>query len=111
MVPEIQGATDKKFCHFGAFLPFQPPDNLENQNFKIENFFKHLEILSFYMCTINNNHMMYGSRDIEHDRQNFLSFWISFGSFHVKWTKAGHDPSQILMKLFQMKGIYKIRLS
>ena len=55
--------------------------------------------------------MMYGSRDIEHDGQNFFSFWIIFGSFHVKWTKAGHDPSQILMKLFQMKGIYKIRLS
>ena len=29
-------------------------------------------------------------------------------SFHVKWTKAGHDPSQILMKLFQMN---EIRLS
>ena len=24
------------FCHFGLFLPFQPPDNPENQNFKIE---------------------------------------------------------------------------
>ena len=32
------------------------------------------------------------------------------GSFHVKWTKAGHDPTQIWMKLFQMKGMYEIRL-
>ena len=32
-------------------------------------------------------------------------------SFHVKWTKAGHDPTQIWMKLFQMKSIYEIRLS
>ena len=32
------------------------------------------------------------------------------GSFHVKWTKAGHEPSQILVKLFQMKGIHETRL-
>ena len=32
-------------------------------------------------------------------------------SFYVKWSKARHDPSQILMKLFQMKGLYKIRFS
>ena len=28
-------------------------------------------------------------------------------SFHVQWTKAGNDLSQILMKLFQMKFICK----
>ena len=33
------------------------------------------------------------------------------GSFHVKWTKAGHKPSHIWIKNFQMKGIYEIRLS
>ena len=117
------------FVILGHFLPFQPPDNLENQNFKIEKntwryyhfthlhhkwqsydvwflrygawqtrFFvilddflpfylpynqkiqnfekikKHLEILSLYK-SINDNHMMYGSWDMEHDRHNFLSFW------------------------------------
>ena len=36
---------------------------------------------------------------------------LVIGSFHVKWTKAGHDPSQFSMKLFQMKGIHEIRLS
>ena len=41
--------------------------------------------------------------------QSLCPYYI--GSFHVKWTKAGHDPSQILMKLFQVKGIYKVRLS
>ena len=25
-------------------------------------------------------------------------------SFHVKWTRTGNDPSQILLKLFQVKG-------
>ena len=27
-----------------------------------------------------------------------------------KFQRLGHDPSQILMKLFQMKGTYEIRL-
>ena len=27
------------------------------------------------MCTINDNHMMYGSWDMEYDGQNLLSFW------------------------------------
>ena len=27
------------------------------------------------------------------------------------WTKAGHDPSKILMKLLQMKRVYEIQLS
>ena len=30
------------------------------------------------MCTINDNHMMYGSSDMERDGQNFLSFWAIF---------------------------------
>ena len=28
------------------------------------------------MCTMNENNMMYGSWDIRHDKQSFLSFWI-----------------------------------
>ena len=48
----------------------------------------------------------------------FLSFILvqrafhnrNIGSFLVKWTKAEYEPSQILMKLFHMKGICKIRL-
>ena len=34
------------FCHFGPFFPFDPPNNLKNQNF--EEIKKSLEILSFY---------------------------------------------------------------
>ena len=40
-----------------------------------------LEISSFYMCTKNHNHVMYGSWDTEWDRQNFLSFWAIFCPF------------------------------
>ena len=34
-----------------------------------------------HMCTINDNHMMYGSWNMEHDRQNALSFWTIFCTF------------------------------
>ena len=32
------------------------------------------DMIFVHMCTKNDNHMMYGSWDTEHDRQNFLSF-------------------------------------
>ena len=35
----------------------------------------------------------------------FIFLMFLYDSFHVKWTKLGHDSSQILMKLFQVKGI------
>ena len=35
MVPQIQSETDIIFCHFESFLPFQPPNNLENKNVEI----------------------------------------------------------------------------
>ena len=34
-----------------------------------------------HRCTINDNHMMYVSWDIERNGQNFLSFWIVFCPF------------------------------
>ena len=33
------------------------------------------DIIILQMCTKNHNHMMYGSWDMECDRQNFLSLW------------------------------------
>ena len=38
------------------------------------------------MCTINNNHMMYGSSDMDRDKQHFLSFWTVFCS-PTPWTQ------------------------
>ena len=61
------------FVTLGHFLPFQPPDNPENQNFKIKR--NTGDIIILHIWTINDNHMMYGSWDMEHDRQIFLSFW------------------------------------
>ena len=69
------------FCLFGPFLalsrPPLPPDNLENQNFeKLKKITGDIIILQ--MCTINDNHLMYGSWDMEQDGQNFF---CHFGLF------------------------------
>ena len=37
--------------------------------------------------------------------------WVIPCQMDQNFKRLGHDPSQILMKLFQMKGIYEIRLS
>ena len=42
-VPEIRSETGRVFLSFWAIFAFQHPENLENQNFKIEK--KYLEIL------------------------------------------------------------------
>ena len=42
------------------------------------NYFTHV-----YNHTINDNHMMYGSGDMERDGQKFLSFWIIFFPFYT----------------------------
>ena len=34
MVPEIRSMTDIIFCHFGPFLPGDPPNNPKNLNFE-----------------------------------------------------------------------------
>ena len=51
------------FVILGYFLPFHHPDYLENQNFqklKKKNPTTAGDIIIFHMCTINENHMMYG---------------------------------------------------
>ena len=54
------------FVILSNFLPFQPPDTPKNQNFeklkKIPG-----DIIILHMCTINDNHMMYGSWDMKRD--------------------------------------------
>ena len=71
----------KFFVILGHFLPFDPPNNLENQNF--EKMKKKLlrGIFILHMCTINENHMMHGSWDMECKRPNFFPFWTFFWPF------------------------------
>ena len=39
------------------------------------------------MCTVNDNHILYGSSDMERERQNFLLFWTIFCTFTTLKTK------------------------
>ena len=80
MVPEIWSATDIIFCHSRPFFALLPPNNPKNQNFEK---MKKLpgDIITFQTCDINGNHMMYGSWNIEHDGQNFLSIWTVLCTF------------------------------
>ena len=69
------------FCPFCAF--FTPLMIPQIKILKKKKRKKCLEILSFYtyMCTINEDHMIYGSWNIRCDRQKFLSFWAIFCPF------------------------------
>ena len=58
------------FIVLDHFLPFQPPDNPENQILKSKKTPGDIIILHIY--TINDNHMMYYSWDMECDKTNFV---------------------------------------
>ena len=98
MVSEIWSATEF-FSHFGLFfalltflhlLPPMLPNNLENQNFEK---MKKMpgDIIILHMCTINENHLMYGSSDVKPERQNFLSFWTIFCPFTPLTTQKNQN--------------------
>ena len=74
----------KNFCHFRPFFcPFASP--LKIPNIKVlKKWKKFLVIFSFYtyMCTINEDHMIYGFWNIRCDRQKFLTFWANFCPFN-----------------------------
>ena len=77
MVPEIWSVMGRIFVILDWFLSFYNP---KNQNFeKLKK--KSGDIIILHMRTINDNQTMYGSWDIEYDRQTFLLFWAIFCPF------------------------------
>ena len=77
----IYGSSDIRhnivFLSFWAiFWPFWQPkkSKLWKKNMA-EN------IIILYLCITNDNHMMYGSWNMECERENFLSFWTIFCPF------------------------------
>ena len=68
------------FVIFNHFLSFYPHNNPKIKISKKWNK-KPGDIIILHMCTINENHMMHSSWDMEHDKQNFLSFWTTFCPF------------------------------
>ena len=80
MDPEVWSTTDEFFIVLGYFLPFYASNSWENQNFEKMKKMPRDNII-LHMCIINENHMMYGSWDMECDRHNFFSFWTIFWPF------------------------------
>ena len=76
MVPEKRSEMDIIFGHIGLFFALLPHKKSENQKFKKVK--KRLEVLSFYTCTINDHHMMYGDRIFCH----FGPFFFGGGGAH-----------------------------
>ena len=65
------------FSFWTVFCPFTHPMDQENQNF--ENIkIRPGDIIILQICTINDNHIMYGSWYIECNRQNFCCFGLFF---------------------------------
>ena len=63
----------------GYFCPFTPLTAQRNKILK--KWKKHLEI-SFYVCVLTYDQMMYGSWDMVHDKCNcYFSLWVIFCSF------------------------------
>ena len=96
---------DRIFCHLDRSLPFYPPNNPKNQNF--EKMKKESgDSIILHMCNINDNQIMYGSWDIEHDRQIFLSFWTLFLPFYPpnnpkyqNFEKTKKTPGDIILQM------------
>ena len=68
-------------------MPFDPPNNVKNQNEKKWKKKKPGDIIILHLHTTNDDHMTYGSWYMEHNRQNFLSSWAAFCSFtqRINW--------------------------
>ena len=80
------------FIILDNFLPFYPPlppNNPKNLNFqkmkekKKTKTKKTGDIIILHICSINDNHMMCGSWDMKHDRQNFFAILEHFLRFYL----------------------------
>ena len=106
MVPDISTATDIIFCYFRpcfALLPtpLSPPPTNNPKNHNFEKMKKTPgDIIILHKCTINDNHMIYGSWDIECNEHSFLSFWSAFCPFTPRTTQK----NQNFVKLKKIPG-------
>ena len=79
------------FVILGHFLPFNPLATWKIKTLKLEKAPGHIILL---ISNINVNHVMYGSWDMEINRQNFLAFWTVFCTF----TPYGHHFTHVYYK-------------
>ena len=65
--------------HFHPFIPLVTTIKINI----LKKWKKTESIIILHMYTINDNHMMYSSRDMKHDGQNFLSISMIFLFFAI----------------------------
>ena len=91
MFHEIRSATERIFVILNYLLLFYPPSNPKIQNFeKMKKTFGYIIILQ--MFTINGNHIMNGSWNMERGRETFLSLQSIFCFF------CSNDPKDQNLK-------------
>ena len=96
MIHDSQDMDSNRQNFQDNFLLFCPSNNPEKQNFER---LKNLpgDIIILQVCTINNNHIMYGSWKMECHGQNFLSLRTTFYHF----THSPYQPEK--SKFWKMK--------
>ena len=91
------------FLPSGPFFPFYPTSNPQNKFFaklKNKNAWRH-----HHMCSINDNHIMYDSWDMESNGHNFWSLWSIFWSFYPLTTWKV-KISKKYQKFFEISSFY-----
>ena len=97
----IYGVWQKEFfLSLGHFLHFYSPYNPKNHNFDKMKKTTTRDIIILYMCTINENHMMYVSWDMKHDRQTFLLFRAIFCPFTLLTTPKNQNFEKHEIKIW-----------
>ena len=90
---------DNFLSFWTIFYVFTPRTHPKNQNFeKMKK--SHRDIIILQICSINDSHMMYGSWNMECNRQNFLSIWTVFCPF----TPLTTQKLKILEKMEKLPG-------
>ena len=76
---DMECDRQKFFSFWTTFCPFTLLTTQKSKFWKNER--NTWTFIILQKCTINDNHMMYGSWNMKCDRQNILSFWANFCPF------------------------------
>ena len=98
MLTQIWSATDIIFCHFRPFLVLL--QHYSPRNLKFGKMWKTpWDIILLHMCTVNQDHTMYGSWDIKCKGQNFGHFCllILLTTHKINFEKIKKTPGGIII--------------
>ena len=90
---------NRVFCHFGPFFALWPSQQPKKS--KVWKNEKKPGNMNLQLCITNDDHKMYGSWDIEHDRKKKFFFWSHFLPFYP--TNNSKNPN--FEKMIKKPGI------